>query len=264
MTSKDEQLKRVFSYPNCSRSEAVFPFLFLLPFQDEPPALVQNFYKYHGVLFDLASCQIIYHILSFASSVRHLRLRIPIISIDLHARTLAIAMDPLTPIIVLKTEVPALEFDLVPSSGKEHPELLPYPSKERRVTVNVCSEYMEYSAPVGVIQTGSDLGILQDENGQPMVFALSGDEDGSRLICLIRVNGGPISWQRFDISPVIPGEGKHINCFSISPGSNGNAYIAASVMNLDETCDVYHAMIDVPNVTWNDDENRISGFEPRG
>ena len=178
--------------------------------------------------------------------------------------TLAITMDPLTPVIVLETEVPAIEFDFIPPTGDEPPELIPYPSKERNVTVNVCSEYMEYSTPVGVIQTGSDLGILQDESGQPIVFALSDNQDGSRLICLVRINGGPISWQRLDISPVARGEGKHINCFNVSPGSDTNAYIAVSVMSLDETCDVYHAMIDIPNLRWNEGENRISGFEPQG
>ena len=173
-------------------------------------------------------------------------------------------MNLLTPIIVHETNVPAPEYEFLQPKDGQPPEIVSRASKERKVKVNVCSEFMEYSAPVGVVKTGSDLRILQDGHGQTIAFVLSADQSGSRLLCFIRVNGGPISWQRFDISLVDPGADVHINCFDISPGIESKAYIAASVMSSDDACDVYHAMMKVPDLAWNEDENWVSGFQHKG
>ena len=52
-------------------------------------------------------------------------------------------MDLLSAIIVHATNVPAPEYEFIPAKNDQPPEIVSHTSKERKVKVNVCSEFMK-------------------------------------------------------------------------------------------------------------------------
>ena len=96
-------------------------------------------------------------------------------------------MSGLTAVLSQQTTVPAPDVNSVPNPGGGASTFDLQPSKERHVTVDVCSEFMSYTAPVNVISSKDDIELVQDTEGQPIILALSGDQVSSGTLRFLYV-----------------------------------------------------------------------------
>jgi len=79
------------------------------------------------------------------------------------------------------------------------------------------------------------------------------------LYCLIHVDGGPIGWQLFDISP-----GQTVSAFDVIKDSKGIIHLAAAVTQSSGTSVVYHASYSIPSLVYDPNAKAITGFDSKG
>jgi hypothetical protein len=75
----------------------------------------------------------------------------------------------LTPVITHSTDVPAPAYQIIDGA------VVPKPSAKAKVIVDVCSEFMMHSATVDMVSSKSNVELVVDGEGFPVIFALTGD-----------------------------------------------------------------------------------------
>ncbi|KAM7211510.1 hypothetical protein V8F06_013103 [Rhypophila decipiens] len=100
----------------------------------------------------------------------------------------------LTPVLTIETSVPA-PVSRLQDDGNFKVELSP----DAKIGLKVCSEFTSHTAPVTAFGGASQLALIQDVNGQPMIFSIGNDH---QLYCVRHIEGGAEVWQSYMISPV--------------------------------------------------------------
>ena len=80
----------------------------------------------------------------------------------------------LTPIIEVPTEVP---FPVLGQTADAdgNTQTIIQSSDTAKITLNVCSEFVQHTAPVSTFGSGQILRLAHDLSGQPIVFSLGTD-----------------------------------------------------------------------------------------
>ena len=81
----------------------------------------------------------------------------------------------LTETIDIATDVP------FPSTATD----VPYKISNGKITLSVCSELLEYCAPLNTFNGKDNIVLINDENGQPMVFSLGTDKVLRSMLVMI-------------------------------------------------------------------------------
>ncbi|KUJ14211.1 uncharacterized protein LY89DRAFT_736259 [Mollisia scopiformis] len=128
------------------------------------------------------------------------------------------------------------------------------------VSLAVCSEFTEYSAPVQPFEGCQRLSLVSDPLGQPVVFAIGSEQ---RLHCLVHINGGAHGWKLFDITPE---KVDKIKTFDLIEENEEDSdikviHIAVAAVSTNGTANIHHASFPLPAATLK--SNKVSGFEPQ-